>query len=119
MLDTRDYRDPCLLHHLPGHDLVPHLSNRLRGRADEYNPILLTGPGKLRIFSEESITRVYGIRPPLFGKINNPVDIQVPCHRPWPHKTRLIRLFNVERDGIGLRMDGHCRDVELLTCPDN
>src|SRR3990170_4229478 len=24
------------------------------------------------------------------------------------YKARLIRLFNVERDGIGLRMDGHC-----------
>src|SRR3972149_3440026 len=119
VFDTRDHRDPCLLHHLPGHDLIPHLSDRLRGWAYECNPVLLTGPGKLRIFSEESIPRVYGISPPLLGKVNNPVDIQIPCYRTRTHKARLIRLFNVKRNRICLRMDGHRRDVEFLTCPDD
>src|SRR3972149_168399 len=118
MVYTRDNRDSRSLHHLTSEDLIPHFSYCLWCGTYKGYPIFQTCFGELMILSKKPVTGVYCICPPLFGKINNPVNIQISCYRPRADKTCLISLFYIKGGSICLRMNGNCRDIKLLTGAD-
>ena len=68
-----------------------------RRRSDKDNPILLTGSGKICIFTEESITRMNSLCSRFLRRTNDLIDIQIRLpNRPIAETNRFISTDDMQ-----------------------
>ena len=112
---ARHDRHARLLHDLAGAGLRAHRVDRARGRADEDDPGLVAGAREGGVLGEEAVAGVDGLGARLLGDLDDLLDHQVALGgRPGAEQVRLVGAPRVRRVAIGLGVDRHAADAELL-----
>ena len=76
-LISGDTGDPCLQHGQLGQTLAAHQSDSPRGGADEEQPGLGAGLGKIRIFRQKAVAWMNRVGAAAFCRVNDGRDVQV------------------------------------------
>ncbi len=106
---ARRYRHARALHQVPGPDLVAHLLDRRRVRADPGQAGRDDLTGEVRVLGQETVTRVHRGRPGLAGRLHDRRGVQVaPGGLGGTDAHRLVGLADVRqvRVGVGVHRDG-------------
>ena len=91
-----------------------------RRRSDKDNPILLTGSGKICIFTEESITRMNSLCSRFLRRTNDLIDIQIRLpNRPIAETNRFISTDDMQTVLICLCINSHTGNPHLFQSPLN
>ena len=94
--------------------LVAHLSNRLRGGADEREARLVAALREIRVLGEEAVARMDRIGAHRARRLQDAVDGEIRlCARRGPDVHGLVGFGDVRRARIGVRVDGDARDPHL------
>ena len=105
---ARHHRHPSLDHQNLRRVFEPHSANGARGRSDENQSSLRARLGKIRIFRQETIARMHGLRAAHPRRVQDRLDVQITFpHRCRPNPHGLIRHRNMWRARIGVRVDGN------------
>ena len=103
-----------------GHDLArsglrAHRVDRARRRADEHDPGLLAGARERGVLGQEPVAGVDRLGAGLLRHLEDLLDHEVALGgRAGAEQVRLIGAPDVRRVAIGLGVDGHAGDAELL-----
>ncbi len=105
---ARHARHTCRLHQRLCGGFVAHLPDDIGGRAYEDNSSQLARLGEVRVFREEAIARMDGVRSSLTGGFENGADIEIAVLR-WRRSDshRLIRHAQVHGLCIGIGENRH------------
>ena len=100
--------------------LFTHQPQHLGRGADKADVRGLANLREIRVFGQEAVARVNRVHVGDFRRADDMRNIQVAfraARRPDAHG--LIRKTHVQRIAVGLRIDGHCGDVQLLAGADH
>lgn len=64
-------------HGAAGHGLVAHVADGFAGRADEGDAVIRAHVGEIRVFREEAVARVDGVRPGGAGGLDEAGDVEI------------------------------------------
>ena len=104
-----------VLHQLARLGLRAHGVDGARGRADERDAGLVAGAHERRVLGQEPVAGVDGLGPRLLRHLEDLLDVQVALgRRAAAQQVRLVGALDVGRVAIGLGVDGHRRDTQLL-----
>ena len=113
-----DHGYPRLHHGLLGPALVPHEPDRLGPGADELDVAGLADLGEIARLGEEAVAGVDGVGPRDLRRADDGGDVQVGVDvARGTDAHRLVGEAHVELVGVGLGVDGHRLDAELLAGP--
>ena len=104
-----------LARHIARRSLVTHHLQDLRVRADEDDPGIRAGLGKLRVLREEAVAWVDGVHALLLRQRHDAFDVQVRAQRSFVlvQLIGLVRLEAVRAEAVLLRIDAHCFQSQL------
>ena len=97
---------PCLR-------FVAEQFQRIDGRSDEGDPLLVAAPGQLGTLSEEAVAGVQGIATSGFCRLDHCLDIEVRARSGAVQRDRLIGAADVERTGVVLGVNGDGADSQF------
>ena len=114
-LRTWHQRKAAFLRLRLGNNLIAHFDESLRARANQDDPFLLASSREIRIFAQQTVTRVDGLRPVLLGDANDGLIVQVRGNRrlSTTDLIRFVSLVSVRRLTIRFREDGDRLHTEL------
>ena len=105
---------PGVLHQLLGRVLQPHGPDRVGRRADEGEAGRSTRLGESRVFGQEAVAGVDGLRAGAPGRVDDGVGLQVAVGgRGRADVHRLVGHAHVQRLGVGVGIDRDGRDAHL------
>ena len=113
---ARQDRHARLLRQFTSGGLVAERLQQLHAGADEHDPRLLTGRGKLRIFGEEAVARMDRVDIMLLGDRHDPLDVEVGPNRLTGPADEIgfIGLETVEGEAVFVGIDGHGPHAEFV-----
>jgi hypothetical protein len=114
------HRYACLRRHLPGRNLRAHARDDAGGRPDEGDACRRAGRREVVVFGEKSVAGMDGVGARLTGRRQHRVscEIAVDC-RCRPDADGALGQRDVQRGGIGVRIDGHRFDAKLAARADH
>src|SRR4051812_27232062 len=99
---------------LPRADLVAHLVDRFRWRADECDTLGRDGPGEVGDLAEEPVPRVHRVGATAIDCFEDGRGVEVALRRGLSaQRVRLVGQANVERVAVELAVDRHRLDAEI------
>ena len=117
---ARDDRHPRRGHDLAGADLVAERLHRVGRRPDEHEPGVPTGARERGVLGEESVAGVDRLGPGRLRRLEDPVDAEVRLGRGrGADPVRLVRVADVERLAVGVRVDRDRADPQLVAAADD
>ena len=107
--------------HLLGRELVAHHIENPGTGADELDACCLAGAGKVTIFAQKAVAGMDGICPMLFGKANDPVDIQIGPQRAFilANEIGLIRRCAEQTVCIFIGVDRYGLQPQIVAGPED
>ena len=117
---AREYRDAGRVRLLFGHHLVAGQGEDSGRGADEGDPRLFTRSGQLGVLGQETVARVNGVRPAVFGYFDQAADVEVGPERvaAFSYLVTFVGLLAVERVAVLVREDSDGRVAQLVDRPE-
>jgi hypothetical protein len=106
-------------HLLTGLDLETHVLDGPGVRADEGDARVRAGLAEFGVLGQKPVARVDGVCAHLLGKVDDAVDVEIARKGAGADEGGLVRLFHVERRGVGLGMDGHGTQPQFVAGADD
>ena len=112
---ARHHRDARCRDESPRLDLRSHAGNHVRRRSDEDQPRGGACRGKRGVLGEKTVSRVHGVGPGLPRGVDHTRDREIAFDgRCGPERDGTIRGEHVRGPRIGIRIDGHAFDAQLV-----
>ena len=112
-------RQSGFTHNLARFRLDSHLGNNIRTRADKNHSFFFTTTGKIRIFRQETVSRMNG-RPCLFGDSQYQFRFQIgSIFGRFGNAISLFRIADVQSSTVNMCINSHRRDIHHPACAED
>ena len=101
--------------------LVAHLTQNMRGRADELDAVGLASAGKVGILRQETVTGMDGINTAALGQVDDGGDVQVSTQRRlvFTNQISLVSLGTEHTVGVFVGVHGNGMQTQVITGAEN